>query len=99
MSPAIFKSMVENAAGTEVEIEEDTAGYTVVIRFTGMYGVSPYLSDLEREIEKVIPAHLRVVYEWIYYLQKKLESHTHGGLETLTHEEIRNGGTESGNDN
>ena len=52
MSPAIFKSMVENAAGTEVEIEEDTAGYTVVIRFTGMYGVSPYLSDLEREIER-----------------------------------------------
>ena len=99
MSPAIFKSMVENAAETEVEIEEDTAGYTVVIRFTGMYGVSPYLSDLEREIEKVIPAHLRVVYEWIYYLQKKLESHTHGGLGTLTHEEIRNGGTESGNDN
>lgn len=99
MSKAEFQAIVENAAGTEVQITEDADNYTITIKFIGIYGVSPYLEDIKMELERIRPFHLQIIYEWIYTQHTQLSARTHTELMAYTHEEIRMGGAESGDDN
>ena len=99
MSKAEFQAIVENAAGTEVRITEDADNYTITIKFIGIYGVSPYLEDIKLELERIRPFHLQITYEWVYVQHTRLITRTHTELTAYTHEEIRTGGAESGDDN
>lgn len=92
LTKAAFKTIVENTAHTETEIYENAAENTVTVRFTGIVGVSPYLSDIEKELSAALPAHLRLVYEWIFVLNSAVGGYTHGQLSAHTHYDIRNGG-------
>ena len=99
ISKTEFRAIVENAAGTEVQITEEADNYTITIKFVGIYGVSPYLDDIKLELERIRPFHLQIAYEWVYVQHTQLSMHTHAELAAYTHEQIRTGGTESGNDN
>lgn len=95
MSKDDFKRIVENAAGTQVEITEQIDDGTITVKFVGIYGVSPYLDDIKAELERIRPYHLPIIYEWIYVKHSQLTQHTYAELAAYTHESIRTGGTEA----
>jgi hypothetical protein len=71
---ALIKSVAEAWYGGEVEIEERSAEYTVVVGFTGRHGVPSNLADIEAALREIIPAHLAIEYEFYYMLWDELDA-------------------------
>jgi hypothetical protein len=91
---ASTKSLIETVAESydngDIEIIEDNANYQFTVKFISTYGVPSNLIDLQTQIEEIKPAHLAVLYEYLYTLYSDLEDNTHAELNAFTHDYIRN---------
>lgn len=92
-SSATTKSLIESIASSyshaDVEIEELSAQYKVIITFTGTIGVPESLEDIKKSIQELLPAHLVVEYVFVYNTYAKVSEFTHQELSALTHGAIR----------
>lgn len=62
----MIKAVAEKFSGAEVEVIEDNANSRFYIRFVGQLGIPENMTGLKAAIEDVKPAHLEVIYEYIY---------------------------------
>lgn len=89
------KSLIEHISRSftngEVEVTEQFSKYTVTVRFTGTSGIPGNIGDIKAAIEEAIPAHLRVIYEYIFNTYGSVGTFTHKELAAYTHRQIRNG--------
>ena len=64
------KALIEKIANSfengTVEVKENPKEYSVSIQFVGRLGPPPNLTDLQNAINRVIPAHLKVEYVFVY---------------------------------
>lgn len=66
----LIKNVAEAYANTDVEVTEDNSNYNIVVKFVGTYGVPPNMSDLERSLREIIPAHMvyTLVFTYVTYV-------------------------------
>ena len=87
------KMMIEDVASRysngEVEVIEDNANSRFTIKFVGTVGIPPNIDDLKITIEEIKPAHLAVVYEYVYNMWSDLKKLTWDQAKAYTWEEIR----------
>lgn len=86
---AMIRDVAESFANGEVEIEERTAEYTIVIRFVSELGVPPNISDLMDTVNEIKPAHLAVRYEYRFRTWGQVAGLTWGQVGQYTWGEIR----------
>lgn len=88
---SLAQHIAESYTNAEVELIENFPGYIVTIRFVGTSGIPGNISDIKASIKEAIPAHLKVVYEYIFNTYGSVGTFTHGQLSAYTHYKIRNG--------
>lgn len=71
---SVIKSVAEAYDKGRVDVIEDHAAYTVIIRFVDTRGVPPNLADLQAAVRAVLPAHLDVVYQFNYLIWNELDA-------------------------
>jgi hypothetical protein len=86
---ALIERVAEAYSNGECEVTEQFAGYTFTVRFISERGRPPGLELLQAAIEEIKPAHLAVVYVFLYTTHDELRPFTHDQLAAYTHEEIR----------
>ena len=88
------KSMIREVAAAysngEVEIMEDNANHKIVVRFVGTIGIPGNMNDLKATLEEIKPAHLELVYEYIYNTHDTFNNITHKTMSRSTHWQLRN---------
>lgn len=88
------KAMIQDVAirysNGEVEVIEDNANSRFTVKFVGTLGIPGNLADLKLSIEEIKPAHLAVIYEYVYRTNAELAVYTHGQLAQYTHYQLRN---------
>lgn len=66
----VTKQMIENVAKSysngEVNVIEDTAGYSFNVKFVGTKGIPENMADLKLTIEEIKPAHLAFTFEYTW---------------------------------
>jgi hypothetical protein len=75
----------------EVEVIEDTANYSFIIKFVGTKGTPPNMTGLTLTINEIKPAHLSYVFEFIYYTHAQISTMTHAQLHSYTNNQIMEG--------
>lgn len=87
------RSLVERVAESyyngDAEVTEQFADYTFTVRFLSTRGQPPGLEQLQAAIEEVKPAHLAVIYVFLYTMHDELTPYTHAQLAASTHEQLR----------
>ena len=73
----------------EVEVIEDNANGKFTIKFVGTLGIPGNMSDLKITIEEIKPAHLAVVYEYVYNTWNDVSKITWNQAAAYTWDEIR----------
>lgn len=63
---AMIKNVAESYDGGEVDVENDSATFTITITFIGTRGIPSNLSDTEQALRDIIPAHLAIGFEFTY---------------------------------
>lgn len=62
----MVKQVAESFVNGEIDVENNSAEYTVKITFVGNRGIPTNLDDVEKALRDVVPAHLDVVFEFTY---------------------------------
>lgn len=88
---SLIQHIAESYTNAAVELQENFSVYTVIARFVGTSGIPGNISDIKASIEEVIPAHLKVLYEYIFNTYGSVGTFTHAQLVAYTHYKIRNG--------
>lgn len=92
-SGTITKSMIIDVASRyfngEVQVMEDNASSTFTVKFVGMLGIPGNMADLKMTIEEIKPAHLAVLYEYVYNTWEDVGVVTWNEAAAHTWEEIR----------
>lgn len=88
---SLIRNIAESYTNAEVDLIENYADYTITIRFTGTSGIPGNMADIKQTIEEAVPAHLKVLYEYIFNTYGAVGTFTHAELEAYTHERIRGG--------
>lgn len=88
---SLIRHITESYSNAAVELTEQFENYTVTIKFTGISGIPGNISDIKESIEEAIPAHLKVVYEYIFNTHGSVGTFTHTELAAYSHYKIRNG--------
>ena len=72
-TPQLIKNVVETYSNGEVEVLELNSAGTITIKFIGEYGVPAKISEIQKLLREIVPAHLEIVYEYKYvtYNQSK----------------------------
>ena len=73
----------------EVEVIENNAESYFTIKFVGTLGIPGNMSDLKKTIEEIKPAHLAVLYEYVYNTWANAGALTWGEAADYTWEQIR----------
>ena len=73
----------------DIEVIQNYSSYSIIIRFVSVKGTPKRVNDLKKAIEKVIPCHLGVSYEFIYNTVHYLRQYTVRELRQYTVEELR----------
>ena len=63
---SLIKNVAESFSNGEVEVIENNKNYSFTIKFVGSRGIPPNLADLKNAIEDIKPAHLGVLWEFLY---------------------------------
>ena len=87
----IVKEVAESYDNGAINVIEDHAIYTVIIRFVDTAGVPPNLNDLKAAVRAVLPAHLDIVYEFAYLFIADVEAMTIAELEAVTLDQFAGG--------
>lgn len=70
----LIKSVTESYANGQVEVIEDSANFTISIKFVGELGVPAKIASIKEALREIIPAHLAIVYEFMYITYGELAS-------------------------
>lgn len=73
----------------EVEVIEDNANNTITIKFVGTLGVPGNMADLKLTIEEIRPAHLAILYEYVYSTWSDVAGLTWEAASAYTWDELR----------
>ena len=73
----------------DIEVIQNYSSYSIIIKFVSVKGTPKRVNDLKKAIEKVIPCHLGVSYEFIYNTVYYLRQCTVRELRQYTVEELR----------
>lgn len=57
---------IKSYGNGEIEIDEIPNEYKVIVRFVSMLGIPENMESLKQDVERMKPAHLQVVYEFLY---------------------------------
>ncbi len=66
VTKALIKNVAESYVGGEVDVIEDSANYTIIIKFISTYGVPTQIEDVEKVLREIIPAHLDLKFDYLY---------------------------------
>lgn len=88
---SIVKQVAESYDKGAIDVIEDIPAYTVTIEFVDTRGIPPNLSDLKDAVRAVVPAHLRLQYEFRYTIYEELDGYTYGDIATsgLTYGDLK----------
>lgn len=91
-TPALIELVAESYVNGEVAVTEQAADYTFTITFISSRGRPPLLDSLMMAIERIKPAHLGVIYVFMYVTHGEIKAkpYRHAQLAAYTHEQIRN---------
>jgi len=89
----ITKQMLINTAlaytNAEVQIIEDPANYTFVIKFIGIMGIPQNMAGLIETINEIKPAHLSYSFEYLYSWWSKIAALTWAGCASKTWDDLK----------
>ncbi len=89
----VTKQMLIDTAASysngEVEVIEDAANYSFIIKFVGTKGVPANMPDLTLTIEEIKPAHLSYTFEYVYNTWDDVSSMTWDEAAAYTWEQLR----------
>ena len=89
----VTKQMLIDAAAAysngKVEVIENTANYSFVIKFVGTLGVPQNITDLILTIEEIKPAHLSYAFEYVFNTYTTLSKFTNSKLSEYTYQQLR----------
>lgn len=88
---SLIQNIAESFTNAAVDIVENFPSYTITVRFTGTSGIPGNMSDIKQTIEEAVPAHLKVLYEYIFNTYGAVGTFSHAELAAYTHERIRGG--------
>lgn len=82
----LIKSVVSSWTGGTTEVEFDNG--TITIRFIDSIGIPENMSDVQIALEEIKPAHLAILFVFIYNSWATVSLKTWGELELFTWEEV-----------
>ena len=71
-----LKNIAKSYECGDIEVIQNYSSYSIIIKFVSIIGVPKRLDDLKMAIEKVIPCHLGVSYEFKYNILQDLLPYT-----------------------
>lgn len=83
---ALIKLVADSYSNGDVDVAFDGK---IKITFTNIIGTPPNVNDLKIAINKITPAHLEVVYIYLYNLYQELTPFTHSYLTRYTYGNMR----------
>lgn len=88
---ALIDSVAESFTNGEVTVTENYSDYTFTITFTSIRGQPPNLEQLKLAINEIKPAHLGVLYVFMYTTHGEIHDaqYTHGALASYRHSEVK----------
>lgn len=73
----VTKGMIQRVAESydhgEVDVYQEDALYTVFVHFISTRGVPPNLSDIQKAIQEISPAHLAIHFKFTYLTWDELD--------------------------
>ena len=60
----------------DIEVIQNYSSYSIIIKFVSILGIPKRLNDLKKAIEKVVPCHLGISYEFKYNILNDLTPYT-----------------------
>jgi len=88
-TPELVERVAESYYNGDCEVTEQFSDYTFTIKFLSTRGKPPGLEQLKAAIEEIKPAHLAVLYVFMYTTHGELSPFTHTQLHGHTHEQLR----------
>lgn len=85
---ALIKAVVDAYTNGGVDVEFDG---TIKVIFNDILGRPENMQDVYNAVGEISPAHLRIIYEYLYRTYNELTQYTHGYLSGYTHLELREG--------
>ncbi|BBI32495.1 putative phage tail protein [Cohnella abietis] len=88
---ALIKLVADSYTNGDVKVIFDKE---IRITFTSTLGIPPNISDLQVAVDEIRPAHLAVIYYFLYYVYAQLKGYTYGQVRASgkTYGQIYNGG-------
>jgi hypothetical protein len=87
--------LVQNVANSfdngQVQVIEHPSTSTIEIKFISDYGIPPNLSDLQSALSEIMPAHLAIIYTYLYAQWSKVNAITWNTVKTGTWNDLLNG--------
>ena len=71
-----LKNIAKTYECGDIEVIQNYSGYSIIIKFVSILGIPKRLNDLKKAIEKVIPCHLGISYEFKYNILNDLTPYT-----------------------
>lgn len=90
LSRSRLKEIALSFKNGEVEFVEDTSNYSFIVKFISTLGKPPNFDDFMKAVEEVIPAHLRVDYEFTFNTNGFLSKYSYGQMNKYRHQQLRN---------
>lgn len=83
-TPQKIIDLAASYSGGEIEVEEDPASSSLIVRFVDQQGTPDYIDKVKAEISAILPAHLTVTFEYTYLTIAEVEAMTLDELEETT---------------
>lgn len=71
-----LKNIAKSHECGDIEVVQNYSSYSIIIKFVSILGIPKRINDLKMTIEKVIPCHLGVSYEFKYNTLNDLTPYT-----------------------
>ena len=71
-----LKTIAKTYECGDIEVIQNYSSYSIIIKFVSILGIPRRLNDLKKAIEKVVPCHLGISYEFKYNILNDLTPYT-----------------------
>ena len=71
-----LKNIAKSYECGDIEVIQNYSSYSIIIKFVSILGIPKRLNDLKKAIEKVVPCHLGISYEFKYNTLNDLTPYT-----------------------
>ena len=71
-----LKNIAKTYECGDIEVIQNYSSYSIIIKFVSILGIPKRLNDLKKAIEKVVPCHLEISYEFKYNILNDLTPYT-----------------------